>query len=208
MQGVSVATTRLLSRSPGEHDYLDFKEDSSSLSAGDIAAMANAAALAGESHATMLIGVGEKEDPRTGVVSGEIVGLSGDVHKLGEKIAQISSNTRPTPVRLGIFEENVSAKPILRVEITPTLPPHYDDKGRRATRQHRTTRAMSDQEMLELLQARAEHRFGPDTEDLMMGEFQVVRDELQRQGEQTAGEVVDRMDELWDPLSRPGRREW
>jgi hypothetical protein len=89
--------------------------------------------------------------------------------------------TRPSPVRVEVFEENVSSKPILRVEITPTLPPHFDRRGRRATRQHSTTRAMSDEEILKLLQARERRRFAgvaEETANLMMGNFRVVTNEV------------------------------
>ncbi len=51
------------------------------------------------------------------------------------------------------------------------MPPHYDQKGRRATRQHTTTRAMSDEEVLQLLEAREQRRYAgvaEDTANLMM----------------------------------------
>jgi hypothetical protein len=61
--------------SPDEHEFLDFKRDISPLTADYLAIMANAAALGGESHATVLVGVAEERDSKTGVTSARIVGL-------------------------------------------------------------------------------------------------------------------------------------
>ena len=61
----------------------------------------------------------------------------------------MASKTRPIPVDVFIVEEGVAeATPFLRIEIRPTMPPHFDDEGRRQTRQGRSTRALTDDELL------------------------------------------------------------
>ncbi len=210
-QGVSSVTRELLATSPSEGECVDFKENSEPLTAEYMSAMANAAALAGEDHATVLVGVAEVKDPKTGATSGRIVGLASAAHKAAETIAQRGSMILPTPARVETFEENrATTKPILRVHVTPTAPPHYDNRGRRATRQGTTTRPMSDAEMLQLLQARESRRFeavAEDTANLMMGEFRVVGDDLLetiRRSEAETGvaieEVVGRLNEIWSRL--------
>lgn len=181
LASLSSTTEELLAMSPDEHDCLDFKEIVAPLTDEYMAMMANAAALRDEEHATVLVGVAEEKDSATGLTSGRIIGLSGDLHRAAETIAQRASMTKPSPVGIEIFEENVDAAPILRVVIMPTAPPHYDQRGRRATRQHTTTRAMSDEEILRLLEAREKRRYAgvvEETANLMMGDFRVVTDEM------------------------------
>ena len=209
-QRLSSTTRALLATSPDEHECLDFKANAHPLTDEYLAMMANAAALAGETHATVLVGVTEHKDVEAGTTSGRIVGLTDDLHRTAETIAQRASMTAPTPVGIAIFEENVGSKPILRVTITPTSPPHYDQRGRRATRQHTTTRAMSDAEILQLLEAREQRRYdavAEETANLMMGDFRVVSEEmidkLERQeswATDSAREVRERFDELWSRI--------
>jgi hypothetical protein len=197
---LSACTQALLATSPDETETLDFKENINPLTDEYLTAMANAAALRQEPYATVLVGVAEAKDAKTGTTSGRIVGVGGDLHKAAETIAQRASNTRPTPIRILIFEENVSSrKPILRVEITPTSPPHFDQRGRRATRQHTTTRAMSDEEILQLLEAREQRRFvgvAEDTANLMMGRFRVVSEEMVQTVERGQWDAEDAMKDV------------
>jgi len=200
--GLSRTTEGLLAVSPDENDCLDLKAIAQPLTDHYLATMANAAALRGEGHATVLVGVGERNDPTSGITTGEIAGLTGDLHQAGETISQRASMTKPSLVRIEIFEENVDSAPILRVEIIPTMPLHYDQAGRRSTRQHTTTRAMSDEEILQLLEARELRRYSgvaEDTANLMMGDFRVVTDEVMERIERQqldSDDVASRLQEL------------
>ncbi len=199
--------------SPDEHACLDFKANINPLTDEYLAMMANAAALGSEPYAIVLVGVAEERDAQSRTTSGRVVGIAGDLHQAAERIAQRASMTKPTPVGIDIFEENVGSKPILRVEIRPTMPPHYDQRGRRATRQHTTTRPMSDEEILELLSARERHRYegvAEETANLMMGNFRVVTDQVLDSVEEGTGgidTVLDRIDSLETALSDLGNED-
>lgn len=65
------------------------------------------------------------------------------------RIQDMASKTRPIPVDIRIVEEGVEEPmPFIRLEIRPTMAPHFDDEGRRQTRQGRSTRALTDDELL------------------------------------------------------------
>jgi hypothetical protein len=182
---LSAATKRLLGENPDEHTGLEFKQDPRGVTDELLATLANAVALEDLTNATILVGVGERR--HRGLVRGEVIGLDGDLHNIAEQIQQRASMTQPVPVKVEVFEENVASRPILRVVVTPRLPPHYDQKGRRSTRQGTTTRAMRDDEVLRLLEARETGRFravAAEAADLMMGDLRVVQQEHLEQLEQ------------------------
>ena len=74
----------------------------------------------------------EEADPETGLVTGKVVGLSGDLHRHIETIQNYCRDTHPVPVGVRIIEEGTATRtPFLRLEIWPTFAPHYDSAGRR-----------------------------------------------------------------------------
>jgi hypothetical protein len=76
------------------------------------------------------------------------------------RIQDVASKTWPIPVDALIVEEGVdTGAPFLRIEIRPTMPPHFDDEGRRQTRQGRSTRAVADEELLQIYLSREAGNF-------------------------------------------------
>lgn len=147
-QGISAEARQMLTL--GESGRFEFKRDVDAVSVKLLATLANWVALDPDREvAHLLVGVDELEDPATGLVSGELCGLARGLDKAVSRIQDLASKTRPVPVDAFIVEENVSGeKPFVRVEIRPTMPPHFDDEGRRQTRQGRSTRAITDDELL------------------------------------------------------------
>lgn len=136
----------------GESGRHEFKRDVSAVSVKLLATLANWVALDPEREvAHLIIGVDEVEDSKTGLVHGEPFGLPGGLDRAVARVQDIASKTRPIPVDTFIVEENVASdKPFVRVEVRPTVPPHFDDEGRRQTRQGRSTRALTDDELLRI----------------------------------------------------------
>jgi hypothetical protein len=213
-KGLSSVTQSLLDASPDEHTLLEFKEIPKVVTPDVLATLANAVALEDRSEATILVGVRERRDPKLKAVSAEVVGVKGDLHNHAELIHQQAAHTQPIPVKVEVFEENVDVLPILRVVVAPTSPPHYDQKGQRSTRQGTTTRAMRDEELLRLFEAREQGRFSAVAEqtagravDAMMGDFSVIQQEqaeqlerLQLQGEEAGVDSRDNLELIRDRI--------
>lgn len=134
----------------GESGRYEFKRDAEAVSPKVLAALANWVALDPTREvAHLLVGVDEVEDAKTGLVYGVPCGLPKGLDRAVARIQDIASKTRPIPVEVFIIEEAVDeAVPFLRLEVVPTMPPHFDDEGRRQTRQGRSTRALTDDELL------------------------------------------------------------
>lgn len=134
----------------GESGRYEFKRDVDAVTVGLLAALANwVAAEPSRDAAHLLVGVDEVEEETTGLVLGVPVGLPKGLDKAVSRIQDLASKTRPIPVDAFIVEEDVAgANPFVRVEVRPTMPPHFDDQGRRQTRQGRSTRALTDDELL------------------------------------------------------------
>jgi hypothetical protein len=136
----------------GESGRYEFKQDAEAVSPRVLAALANWVALDHEREvAHVLVGVQEIEDVPTGLVTGRPCGLLKGLDRTVARIQDVASKTRPIPVDVFIIEEAVDTnQPFVRVEVRPTMPPHYDDEGRRQTRQGRSTRALTDEELLQI----------------------------------------------------------
>lgn len=134
----------------GESGRYEFKRDVDVVTPKLLAALANWVALdPAREVAHLLVGVEEIEDEDTGLVYGQPFGLPRGLDKAVSRIQDMASKTRPIPVDVFIVEEGVfTATPFLRIELRPTMPPHFDDEGRRQTRQGRSTRALTDDELL------------------------------------------------------------
>ena len=149
-QKVSAAAKHMLAL--GESGRYEFKRDVDAVTPGLLTALANwVAADPARDVAHLLVGVDEVEDRATGLVSGVPYGLPKGLDKAVARIQDVASKTRPIPVEVFIVEEGVSqTTPFIRVEVRPTMPPHFDDQGRRQTRQGRSTRALTDDELLRI----------------------------------------------------------
>lgn len=136
----------------GESGRYEFKRDAEAVSPKVLAALANWVALdPAREVAHLLVGVDEKEDAETGLVYGVPYGLPKGLDRAVARLQDMASKTRPIPVDVFIIEEAVSeGVPFLRLEVRPTMPPHFDDEGRRQTRQGRSTRALTDDELLRI----------------------------------------------------------
>ena len=145
----------------GESGRFEFKQDAEAVSPKVLAALANWVALDETREVGhILVGVREVEDPTTGLVYGEPCGLAKGLDKAVMRIQDVASKTRPIPVDAFIIEEGVDTDvPFLRIEIRPTMPPHFDDEGRRQTRQGRSTRALADEELLQIYLSREAGNF-------------------------------------------------
>ena len=167
---LSAETQRLLA-TEGESGRFEFKENETAVNSGVLTAAANAVLLDGieQGYVTILVGGQEVEDSETGVVTGNVVGISNhgtsaarkrSLEKAKEKIQGKASSVRPVPVGLQIFEENISTRrPILRLRVSPTFAPHYTTKGLRVTRYGASTRAIDDEELLDLYLKREAETF-------------------------------------------------
>lgn len=136
----------------GESGRYEFKRAAEAVTVGLLAALANWVAVDPERGvAHLLVGVDEVEDKTTGLVAGVPFGLPKGLDKTVSRIQDMASKTRPIPVDAFIVEEGVAEEtPFVRVEVRPTMPPHFDDQGRRQTRQGRSTRALTDDELLRI----------------------------------------------------------
>lgn len=149
-QEVSAVAQQMLAL--GESGRYEFKRDVDAVTVGLLAALANwVAADPTREVAHLLVGVDEVEDKTTGLVHGQPFGLPKGLDKAVSRIQDVASKTRPIPVEVFIVEEGVAEPiPFIRVEVRPTMPPHFDDQGRRQTRQGRSTRALTDDELLRI----------------------------------------------------------
>lgn len=147
---VSAAAQRILA--VGESGRYEFKRDVDVVTPKLLAALANWVALdPARDVAHLLVGVEEIEDKDTGLVYGQPFGLPKGLDKAVARIQDMATKTNPIPVDVFIIEEGVAeTAPFLRIEIRPTMPPHFDDEGRRQTRQGRSTRALTDDELLRI----------------------------------------------------------
>ena len=149
-QEISAAAQRILAL--GESDRYAFKRDVEVVTPKLLAALANWVALdPGRDAAHLLVGVEEIEDKTTGLIYGMPFGLPKGLDKAVARIQDIASKTRPIPVNVITVEEGVATDvPFVRLEIRPVAAPHFDDEGRRQTRQGRSTRALTDDELLDI----------------------------------------------------------
>lgn len=149
-QGISTEAGLMLSL--GESGRFEFKREPDVVSVKLLATLANWVALDPDREvAHLLVGVDEVEDEATGLVYGVPYGLPKGLDRTVARIQDLASKTRPVPIDAFIVEENVATDtPFVRVEIRPTMPPHFDDEGRRQTRQGRSTRALTDDELLRI----------------------------------------------------------
>lgn len=107
-QRPSKAALNMLS-AEGESGRFEFKRNAKATDAQVLVAAANWVALdPSRSKVTILVGVDEKTDPTTGLVTGEVVGLQGDLHKHVETIQNFCRETHPVPVGLGLIEEGLA----------------------------------------------------------------------------------------------------
>lgn len=144
----------------GESGRFEFKQEASAVDPAVLVAAANwVAREPSREKVVLLVGVKEHEDPATGLVTGEVIGVK-SIDQAKHSIRSRCSETKPVPVGLTIIEEGVkTAKPFLRLEIRPTSPPHYDGKGRRVTRDGASTRALTDEELLDFYLDREAEKF-------------------------------------------------
>lgn len=149
-QEVSAVAQQMLAL--GESGRYEFKRDVDAVTVGLLAGLANWVAADPSREVThLLVGVDEVEDKTTGLVHGQPFGLPRGLDKAVSRIQDVASKTRPIPVEVFIVEEGVAEPtPFIRVEVRPTMPPHFDDQGRRQTRQGRSTRALTDDELLRI----------------------------------------------------------
>ena len=183
---ISDAATDMLAL--GESGRYEFKRGPG-IKPETLAAAANWVALDRTRDAALiLIGVDEEPDAATGLVRGSVFGLS-DVAKSIDLVNAAVSYTRPIPVGVTIFEEGVATgKPFLRLEVRPTMPPHFEGQGRRQTRENNSTRPLTDEELLGIYLGRESSTFS--------SRFQEAARELE------AGVIVirDQVDSVLDQL--------
>lgn len=189
-QEVSAVAQQMLAL--GESGRYEFKRDVDAVTVGLLAALANwVAADPTREVAHLLVGVDEVEDKTTGLVHGQPFGLPKGLDKAVSRIQDVASKTRPIPVEVFIVEEGV-AEPtrFVRVEVRPTMPPHFDDQGRRQTRQGRSTRALTDEELLRIYLDREAGSFAM--------RFRQVSDELRS----AVGAVGSQVDQIADGIEK------
>ena len=175
--------TQTLLRTEGESGRFEFKKTAGAAKQEVLVAAANAAALERLPSVTILVGVGERVDEATGAVTGEVIGL-GDIERATEKITAYGRDTFPVPVGLRIIQENLNTrKPILRLEVWPTRPPHYTQGGRRVTRYGASTRAITDEELVEIYLRREAQSFQArfrETADALISELVEISELTER----------------------------
>ena len=182
-QQVSPVAEAMLSL--GESGRFEFKRHADDLKPSVFAALANAVALDPEREsAHILVGVDEVEDRATGLVFGLPVGLEKGLDRTVARLQDMVSRTKPIPVDVFIVEEAVASEhPFIRIEVRPSMPPHYDDEGRRQRAvggdEACCVLGESDLAALGINVGSAEHRSALDRDRL-------VRSALRREGSKTA----------------------
>lgn len=196
-QEISAEAQQILSL--GESGRFEFKSDADAVTVKLLATLANWVALDPEREvAHLLVGVKEIEDVATGLVWGEPCGLPKGLDKAVARIQDLASKTRPVPVDAFVIEENVSSeKPFVRVEVRPTMPPHFDGEGRRQTRQGRSTRALTDDELLRVYLDREAGSFA--------ARFRQTSDELRSAVGAIGGQVDDVAAAIEENIAEPIR---
>lgn len=186
----SVEAERMLEL--GESGRYEFKRDAEAVTPKVLAALANWVALDSTREvAHLLVGVDEVEDAETGLVYGVPCGLPKGLDRAVARLQDIASKIRPIPADVFIVEEAVAqSTPFLRLEVRPTMPPHFDDEGRRQTRQGRSTRALTDDELLRIYLDREAGTFA--------ARFRHTATELQ----EAVGAVGTQVDQIADAIDR------
>lgn len=176
----------------GESGRYEFKSTVDAVKPRVLAALANWVALeSGREAAHLLVGVEEVEDKETGLVRGVPCGLPQGLDKAVSRLQEMARMTRPIPVDAFIVEEGVAGPtPFVRVEIRPTMPPHFDDEGRRQTRQGRSTRALTDDELLRIYLDREAGSFAE--------RFRQAGEDLQ----EAVGAVGSQVDQISDAIEQ------
>ena len=163
--------SRQLLGTEGESGRFEFKRNARAVSTDVLVAAANTVVLdrVPAGHITVLVGVDEEENPMTGLVTGNVVGIDNLERARGLVTARASS-TLPVPVRVTIVEENTAtSKPFLRVQVAPTRAPHYTQDGKRVTRHGASTRAITDEELVDLYLEREAEAFERRFADVAQG---------------------------------------
>ncbi len=170
----------------GESGHYEFKSALNSVTPALFATLANWVALdPSRKVAHLLVGVKEQTDEATGLVRGVPSGLPRGLDNAVDVIQNKAKETYPIPVDIFVVEEGTKeVLPFVRVEIRPTMPPHYDAEGRRQTRQGRSTRALTDDELLRIYLDREAGSFA--------ARFRQTSDELQA-AVGTVGTQVDQI---------------
>jgi hypothetical protein len=178
----------------GESGRYEFKRDADAVTAKVLATLANWVALdPAREVAHLLIGVDEVEDTKTGLVSGVPCGLLKGLDRSVARLQDVASKTRPIPVDVFIVEEAVDEDvPFIRVEVRPTMPPHFDDEGRRQTRQGRSTRALTDDELLQIYLDREARQF--------TARFRHTAAELQEELQHAVGAIGEQVHQITDAI--------
>jgi len=97
--------TRQLLHTEGESGRFEFKRNADAVGTSVLVAAANGAALEGLGSVTILVGVDERRDPSSGVVTGEVVGLD-DLERARGRVTDRGSKTKPIPVGLAPLLEH------------------------------------------------------------------------------------------------------
>jgi hypothetical protein len=198
-QGLTQETKHLLKTAPEEAPLVEFKRIADGVGDELIAALANAAALRGADEAVLLIGVDEATRSK-GQDAAQVVGLPSDkLTRIKKQIMSALGNVQPARPEVDLIEENRgTVKPILRLRIRPTSPPHYDQKGRRAVRIGEQMKAMNDEEMLALLDARYSGRYAEIARSVLGESTEVQRrvfEDLERAADARAHEQAENLDQ-------------
>lgn len=213
-QNISVEARELLA-SEGESDRFEFKEKADAVKAKVLVAAANAVVLeriAG-GYVTILVGVKEVADELTGVVRGEVIGLTrmnnsqarkASIEKARQSIQSTAAETYPIPVGLRIIEEGVDTPaPFLRLEVWPTRVPHYTRDGMRVTRYGASTRAITDDELVEMYLAREAEIFRQRFSDIAAELARGIED-LGESVHTTAAQIVKELRAVEDSAAFAG----
>ncbi len=168
LRGLSGETRRLLA-SEGGPERFDFNETPDALTTSVLVAAANAAALDGLQHVSILVGARVARDPSTHVVTGQVIGIEA-VDTAHERIVRLASEISPNAPDVSVYVENLkTSKPILRLQIRPTRPPHRDALGAWVARPGAPVRPLTESELLELRLGAEGQRLAETLTDLATG---------------------------------------
>jgi hypothetical protein len=207
-QEVSAEARRILSLE-GESHRFEFKETAEVVDARVLTAAANAVLVEeiAEGFVTILVGVKEVADEQPGVVRGEVVGLvkmnderarRASIEKARQKIQSRASETLPVPVGLRIIEEGVdTSAPFLRIEVRPTRAPHYTRDGLRVTKSGASTRAITDEELIDVYLVREAEAFRQRFTEIAAGLIGTV-ETLRGHVEATSKAIVSALKDVED----------